>query len=92
MFHFFSVSFPGPSVQPVLAPPRGPGDRLSVNEARPEPGRRESRPWQTRPFAFAQGDMSKHDIVKVVVENLENKRGVMCTVRLPFATVQVLEG
>ncbi len=65
MFYFFSVSFPGLSVQ----------DRLSVSEARPEPGRRESRPWQTRPFAFAhlclrprcrQGDMPKHDIVKVV--------------------------
>jgi hypothetical protein len=43
MFYFFSVSFPGLSVQ----------DRLSVSEARPEPGRRESRSWQTRPFAFA---------------------------------------
>jgi hypothetical protein len=48
MFHFFSVSFPGLSVQ----------DRLSVSE--------ESRPWQTKPFAFAQGDMSKHDIVKLL--------------------------
>jgi hypothetical protein len=42
MFYFFSVSFPGLSVQPVLAPPRGPGDRLSDSEARPELGRRES--------------------------------------------------
>ncbi len=35
---------------------------LSVSE--------ESRSWQTRPFAFAQGDMSKHDIVKVVTTGI----------------------
>jgi hypothetical protein len=59
-------------------------------------------PHVHQPFSVAVPDGAalrlrvNYDLVhqqadSLTVENLENKRGVMCTVRLPFATAQVLE-